>query len=236
MEFLVCKDYEAASDKAAEIFLSLIREKPDCLLGLATGSTPLGLYQRLVKAKPDVSRITTVNLDEYYPIDPSDSQSYRTFMTENLFSPAGFVLKNTHFPDSTASDPDAACEVYEDTLRALGAPDIQLLGIGRNGHIAFNEPEEALYPYTHVTSLTEDTIAANSRFFENESQVPRHALTMGMASIMRAKKILLIAIGKDKHDAVMKLRAGRITTACPATLLMLHPDVTILCDEAAYNG
>jgi glucosamine-6-phosphate deaminase len=234
------KDYAQASQIAANLIAAQVIMKPDCVLGLATGSTPLGLYDRLVAeyeaGKLDFSRVSSFNLDEYYPISPDNDQSYRYFMNTNLFNRINIDKANTRVPNGSAADPEQECKDYEAAIDASAGVDIQVLGIGQNGHIAFNEPEDKLYAYTHLTGLTENTIQANSRFFENESDVPRKALTMGMASIMKARQIILLATGAAKYDAMQALLDDRITTDVPATLLKLHPNVTILCDEAAYNG
>ncbi|MBE6793222.1 MAG: glucosamine-6-phosphate deaminase [Ruminococcaceae bacterium] len=239
MKFIVCKNYDEVMTEAAAIVAGVVREKPDCILGLATGSTPLGMYDRLVAeyeaGKLDFSRVSSFNLDEYYPISPDNDQSYRYFMNTNLFNRINIDKANTRVPNGSAADPEQECKDYEAAIDASAGVDIQVLGIGQNGHIAFNEPEDKLYAYTHLTGLTENTIKANSRFFENESDVPRQALTMGMASIMKARKIILLATGAAKCEAVKELLSDRITTAVPASLLKLHPDVTVICDEAAYN-
>lgn len=238
MEIIVCKDYAEMSARAAEIIARQIQDKPDCILGLATGSTPIGTYDRLVQmaegGEVDFSRVRTFNLDEYYPLAPTDPQSYHYFMNEHLFSRVGLPAERTHIPDGQASDPDAYGAAYDAAIRAAGGIDLQLLGIGRNGHIGFNEPAETLIAGTHLTPLTEDTIRANARFFASPSDVPTQAISMGMASIMGARNILLLISGKDKREALAALRTDGITTACPATLLKLHPSVTVLCDREAY--
>ncbi|MBE6577026.1 MAG: glucosamine-6-phosphate deaminase [Ruminococcaceae bacterium] len=239
MKILVVEDYAALSAAGAEILESTVREKPNCVLGLATGETPIGLYDILVKKYAeglDFSKVQTVNLDEYYPLEPTNEQSYRAFMNMHLFDKININKDNTNVPDGLAADVDKFCGEYEALIDSLGGIDVQLLGIGRNGHIGFNEPADELYPYTHLTALKEDTIQANSRFFENEADVPRSAITMGMASIFKAKRIVILASGAGKANAVKTLATGRITTACPATLLHLHPDVTLICDKAAYGN
>ena len=179
--------------------------------------------------------MTTVNLDEYYPISPENDQSYRYFMNENLFSHVDVDLSRTFVPDGAATDPDEACRRYEEILASVGQVDIQVLGIGQNGHIGFNEPADTLCVATHVTDLTPSTIKANARFFASEAEVPTRALTMGMGTILRAKKILIMANGAAKRDAVATMLAGGLTTACPASLLNLHADVTLVCDGAALG-
>ncbi len=240
MEIIVCKSYEEMSEKGAEIIAAVMKKKPDTVLGLATGSTPVGMYRRLAEKNAageiDFSKVVTYNLDEYYPISPENDQSYRYFMNKNLFDHINIDKKNTHVPDGTAADPEASCRAYDEAYATTGGADVQVLGIGQNGHIAFNEPEEALTVGTHVTGLTENTIQANSRFFASIDEVPTRALTMGMGSIMMAKKILMLINGKNKHAALSALLDDKITTAVPATLLKLHKDVVILCDEEAYHG
>lgn len=236
MKFIICENYDEMSAKAADIFIKEITEKPNCVLGLATGSTPVGMYEKIVRADLDFSRVTTVNLDEYYPITPENENSYRYFMNKNLFDKVNIDKKNTHVPNGTAKDAEKECESYDAMINQLGGIDLQVLGIGQNGHIGFNEPSDALVAGTHVTELSESTIEANSRFFENESDVPRHALTMGMASIFSARKIVLLASGKNKHAAISALISDSITTRIPATMLKMHPDVTVICDGEAYYG
>ena len=183
----------------------------------------------------DFSGIKTVNLDEYYPISPENKQSYRYFMNENLFDHVNIDKANTYVPNGEADDADAACEEHEKIIKALGGVDIQVLGIGQNGHIGFNEPEENLSLYTHKTGLTESTIAANSRFFSEDEVMPTSALTMGIGTIFGAKKILLLINGKNKSEALHQLFTDKVTTSCPATLLKLHPNVIVLCDSEAYG-
>ena len=240
MKLIVCKDYEEMSTVAADIMADVINESDAPVLGLATGSTPVGMYKRLIEmnreGEIDFSNVTTVNLDEYYPIAPDNDQSYRYFMNENLFDHVNINKARTFVPNGMADDPDAACEAYEAIVASVGAADIQVLGIGQNGHIGFNEPADALEVKTHVTGLTESTIRANARFFASEADVPTKALTMGIGTILGAKKIIILANGAAKHDAVSKMLAGKLDTSCPASMLNLHADVTVICDEAAYNG
>lgn len=237
MNVMVCKNYEEVSLRAAEIMAEVMREKPECVLGLATGSTPVGMYQNLIKmnraGEIDFSRVTTVNLDEYYPIAPDNDQSYRYFMNTQLFDHVNIDKANTYVPNGMAEDPQEACREYEDIVEKVGQVDIQVLGIGQNGHIGFNEPDEALYVPTHVTALTESTIKANARFFASEADVPTMALTMGIGTILKAKKIIILATGASKKEAVAAMLAGKLTTACPASMLNLHPDVTLICDDDA---
>lgn len=239
MELIVVKNYEEMSRRSAEYFMELIRKKPDCVLGLATGDTPLGTYAELVRAYQkgtlDFSRVRSVNLDEYYPISPENDQSYRYFMNRHLFDSVNIDKANTHIPDGETADVERFCREYEERIDALGGIDLQILGIGRNGHVGFNEPSEELIPFTHLTALTPSTIQANARFFPSEDDVPKHALTMGLRSIFKAKKILLLASGKEKAEAIRAVLTGTIRTDCPASLLCLHADVTLICDEDAYS-
>ncbi len=240
MKIIVVENYEELSDKAAELFIEVLDAKKDAVIGLATGSTPIGLYNRLAAAceagRVDFSEVTSVNLDEYYPIAPDNDQSYRYFMNKNLFDKINIKKEKTFVPNGMAKDAEAACKEYEKNIDALGGTDIQILGIGRNGHIGFNEPDaDGLFAETHLTSLTENTIEANSRFFASADEVPKHALTMGIASVFKARKILIMANGADKADAIKKMVEGPISTMCPASLLCLHPDVTLICDKSAYS-
>lgn len=235
MKIIVCENYEEMSLKGAEIVKEQVVSKPNCILGLATGSTPVGLYTCLAemnkKGDLDFSKVTSFNLDEYYPISPENDQSYRYFMNENLFSKINIDIANTHVPNGMAEDPEKACKEYDESILAAGGIDLQILGIGQNGHIAFNEPAEELHEGTHLTGLTESTIKANSRFFEKEEDVPTKAVTMGIASIMRARKIIILANGPAKREVVEKLINGGITTSIPASILKVHPDVTLICDR-----
>lgn len=240
MKLFVCKNYDEMSQKATEVVAEVIKNKPDCVLGLATGSTPVGMYQRLAEqnraGKLDFAKVKTYNLDEYYPIKPSDEQSYRFFMNKNLFGNINIDMANTHVLNGEAVDTDAECAAYDAAIEAAGGIDIQVLGIGNNGHIGFNEPDDALVGATHLTALTKSTIEANSRFFAFADDVPKHALTMGIKPILNAKKIIILISGKAKHAVLHEMLAGKITTKNPATFLNLHSDVTVVCDEDAYNG
>lgn len=239
IKVIVCENYDEISKKAAKLVANQINKKPDSILGLATGSTPVGMYKELIKMNKakelDFSKVSTYNLDEYYPIKRSDEQSYYYFMNENLFSHINIDMKNTHIPDGETDNPKAECEKYEKMLEESGGVDLQILGIGQNGHIGFNEPDVRLNTNTHLTALTEDTKMANSRFFEKPEDVPTSAITMGIATIMKAKKIILLASGENKYDAVSRLLNNDIDTESPATMLKLHPDVTLICDEEAYT-
>ena len=239
MRIIVCDTHEEIARLGADEIAKVMAQRPDAVLGLATGSTPVQMYAELIRrhqeGKLDFSAIRTVNLDEYYPLAPDNDQSYRYFMNINLFDHINIKKENTNVPDGLAQDPAAFCASYEQLIRDLGGIDIQVLGIGGNGHIAFNEPAEALEPLTHMTDLTPETIKANARFFESEADVPRRALTMGMGTILNARRILLLATGEAKADAIATLVSGKLTTACPASLLNLHADVTVICDRAAAS-
>ncbi len=239
MKVLIFDTYEEMSSAAAEIMADVIKGNPECVLGLATGSTPVGMYDCLAEkcssGELDFSCVKTVNLDEYYSISPENRQSYRYFMNENLFSKVNVKLENTKVPAGDAADPDIECAEYEKYIDSLGGIDIQVLGIGQNGHIGFNEPDSFLYTDTHVTGLTESTMQANARFFSEDEVMPTKALTMGMGSIFKARKIIVMANGEKKRDAVTKLLSGKITTDCPVTFLNLHRDVTVICDKSAIG-
>lgn len=238
MNLILCKNYEEMSNKAAELIAEQINEKPDSVLGLATGATPVGTYSRLIEMykdnKVDFKSVISFNLDEYYPISRENSQSYYSFMRENLFNHININPDNTHIPNGEAANPTEECAGYENEIENYGGIDLQILGIGRNGHIGFNEPSDALNSRTHLTSLTQDTIDANSHFFEDKSKVPTHALTMGIATIFKARKIILLANGRSKLNAIKALMSDDITTDTPATMLKMHPDVTVICDYDAY--
>ncbi len=239
MKIIIVKDYNEMSIKGGEIIASLIDRKPEAILGLATGSTPEGLYKELIRlyeeGKLDFSKVTSVNLDEYYGLKGDHPQSYRYFMNEKLFNHINIDKARTYVPNGVAEDVEKECRDYDKRIQELGGIDLQLLGIGNNGHIAFNEPEEELSYGTHLTDLTESTITANSRFFDTLEEVPKRALTMGIGSIMKAKSILLIASGEGKAEAIKELVSGKITTKSPATMLQVHHDVTLIVDEAAAS-
>ena len=199
MQICVVDNYEEMSRKAAEIVANAVKTNPECVLGLATGDTPIGMYDCLVEGyksgELDFSKVRSVNLDEYYPITPDNDQSYRYFMNKYLFDKVNINKDNTLVPDGQAKDVEAFCNDYENIIDELGGIEVQVLGIGRNGHIGFNEPDKELKPYTHLTELTPSTIEANSRFFESEADVPKHALTMGIRSIFKARNIIVLASG-----------------------------------------
>ena len=234
MNFITVKDYETLSRKAAAIIAAEVIAKPDCVLGLATGSTPVGAYKCLIKAYTDgdldFSKVKSINLDEYVGLDVTSDQSYRYFMNDNLFDHVNIDKANTYVPNGKSSDMIAECQDYDDRIKEMGI-DIQLLGIGLDGHIGFNEPEDHFTKETHVVTLDPSTIEANARFFESIDDVPKTAVTMGMGGIMSAKKVLLIANGAAKKAVVEKAFFGPITTEVPASILQLHPDVTVIFSE-----
>ncbi len=233
------KDYKDMSRKAANIISAQIIMKPNCVLGLATGSTPIGAYQQLVewyhKGDIDFSLVRTVNLDEYKGLSEDNQQSYRYFMNHNLFNHVNIDINNTYMPNGMAKDDDAECERYTEIIKALGGIDLQLLGLGHNGHIGFNEPNNAFDMETHCVALTQSTIEANSRLFENADEVPRYAYTMGIKTIMQAKKILIVVSGEDKAEVVKRAFTGDVTPSVPVSILQMHKDVILVGDEAALS-
>ncbi|UFJ41444.1 glucosamine-6-phosphate deaminase [Brevibacillus humidisoli] len=237
MKLQVFDNYDQVSRRAAEIVIEESRKHPQLVLGLATGSTPIGLYREMVqvyqRGQLDFSEATTFNLDEYYPITPDHPQSFRRFMQEHLFDHVNIAPERIHFLSGTAADVESECSRYEAAIEAAGGIDIQVLGIGENGHIGFNEPGTPFHLKTHKVALTENTIQANSRFFERIEDVPRHALTMGISSIMRSRKILLLASGEKKAEAIKAALQGPVTEELPASVLQLHPDVTVMVDKTA---
>ena len=237
MKIFCEKDYQAASRRAAKIISAMIISKPDCVLGLATGSSPVGAYEYLVKRYEagdlDFSLVTSVNLDEYKGLSGDNGQSYRYFMNHNFFDHVNLPKERTFVPDGTEPDADKACDAYNQIIADVGGIDLQLLGLGHNGHIGFNEPADCFPPVTHCVDLTASTIDANKRFFESEDDVPKQAYTMGIGNIMLARKIVVVVSGADKADILKKVVEGPITPEVPASILQLHPDVTIVADEAA---
>lgn len=232
-------NYEEMSRKAANILSAQVISKPDSVLGLATGSTPIGMYDQLVewynKGDVDFSEVKTVNLDEYKGLARDNDQSYYYFMHKYLFDRVNINPDNTNVPDGTQMDSEKECARYEKLIESMGGVDIQLLGIGRNGHIGFNEPDNCFAKTTHCVDLTESTIEANKRFFASADDVPRQAYTMGIGTIMKAKKILLIVNGEDKADALAKAVYGPVTPEVPASILQFHNDVVIVADQAALS-
>ncbi|NCB91143.1 MAG: glucosamine-6-phosphate deaminase [Clostridia bacterium] len=239
MRIIITKDYDDMSRKAANIISAQIITKPDCVLGLATGSTPIGTYDKLIewykKGDLDFSEVSTVNLDEYRGLDHDNDQSYYYFMMNHLFKHVNINLDQTHVPDGTEPDSDKACTDYEAIVKSYGGMDLQLLGLGHNGHIGFNEPADEFPKFTHCVDLTESTIQANARFFEKMEDVPTQAYTMGVGTIMQARRILLVASGKDKAEIVKKAFFGPVLPQVPASILQLHSDVTIVIDEATAS-
>ncbi len=238
----ICKveTVEAAARLAADRFQELLCTKPACVLGLATGSTPIPLYRELIAREQagriDFSRVRSVNLDEYKGIAPDHPQSYRRFMQENLFDHISIRPENTYVPDGLATDVDAMCSAYERTIEDLGGVDLQLLGLGHDGHIGFNEPSDHFPTRTHETALAEITRQANARFFASEAEVPTAAYTMGVGTVMAARRILMIVTGADKSDILHKAFFGPVTPWVPASILQFHPDVTLIWDRAAWDG
>lgn len=239
MKIYETKDYQEMSRQAANILSAQVILKPDCVLGLATGSTPIGTYDQLVdwynKGDVDFSQVRTVNLDEYRGLTRDNDQSYYYFMHQHLFDRVNIKLENTNVPDGTQEDAAKECARYEALIESMGGVDIQLLGLGHNGHIGFNEPAADFAVTTHCVDLTESTIEANKRFFESADDVPRQAYTMGIGTIMKAKKILLVVNGEEKADTVAKAFFGPVTPEVPASILQLHRDVTIVADKAALS-
>lgn len=239
MRIITVKDYDELSKKAANILASQITLKPNSVLGLATGATPVGAYRELVRIfnEGDISfsEIVTFNLDEYYGLDKENPQSYYYFMIDNLFKFVNINTANIHIPDGRAKDIQMECIDYENKIKQAGGIDLQLLGIGRNGHIGFNEPDVKFEAQTHLVTLDEDTIEANSRFFASAEEVPDQAISMGIKTIMHSRKILLLASGEEKAETINNMINGKITPELPASVLQLHPDVIVLLDEKAAS-
>lgn len=239
MEVIIKSDYDAMSKEAAQIIASVIRRKPNCVLGLATGSTPIGLFKELIRMHTeeglDFSKITTFNLDEYVGLPPIHDQSYHYFMYENLFKHINIALGNIHVPNGMAEDIDAFCEWYEEEIDRAGGIDLQVLGIGRDGHIAFNEPTSSLGSRTRLKTLTQETMDDNARFFENKEDVPRYAITMGVGTIMEARICLLMCNGEKKAGTIKKAIEGPVTQMITASALQMHPDAIFILDEPAAS-
>ena len=235
MNFIKVKTYDELSARAAAIICGQVALKPNCVLGLATGSSPLGTYAKITEkynaGEVDFSGVTSINLDEYVGLDGSHDQSYRYFMDNNLFKNINIDLNKTHVPNGCAADVESECKAYDALIESVGGIDLQLLGIGLDGHIGFNEPDTYFEKATHKVELDPSTIDANARFFASRDDVPTTAITMGMGGIMSAKKVLLIANGKGKADIVQKAFFGPITPAVPASILQLHPDLTVIYSE-----
>lgn len=236
MRIIIAKDYQDMSRKAANIISAEVISNPNCVLGLATGSSPIGTYKQLIdwynKGDIDFSNVNSINLDEYVGLDETNDQSYRYFMNNNFFNHINIDKNKTNVPNGLAQDPEKECERYDNLISSLGGIDLQLLGIGHNGHIGFNEPDDSFAVGTHTVTLNQMTREANARFFASIDEVPTHAITMGIKAIMQAKKVLLIASGDDKKEILQKAFFGPITPSVPASILQLHPNLTIVttCD------
>ena len=239
MNVLIYESEEQIGIAAGNYMCGQVLQKPNSVLGLATGSTPLKPYSQMIelykKGVVDFSKVTTFNLVEYVNLDVNDKNSYHSFMHENLFDHINIPEENINFLDGNAEDPEEECRRYEEKIKAAGGIDIQLLGIGSNGHIAFNEPADCFQRWSHVVTLKESTVKDNSRFFKSIDEVPTQAVTMGIGSIMQAKKILIIAIGENKAKAIKQLIGGNVTPMCPASVLQFHTDVTLMLDKAAAS-
>jgi glucosamine-6-phosphate deaminase len=236
MDIVISPTAEEASRRAAALITGAIRSTPATVLGLATGGTPLLLYGELAQACTgglDCSRVRTFNLDEYHGIAPDHPCSYRTFMNANLFARLNIDLANTHVPDGLARDVPAHCAAYEAAIKAAGGIDIQVLGIGSDGHIGFNEPASSLASRTRLVTLTQQTVSDNARFFASIAEVPRHALSMGIGTILEARKCLLLCFGANKAKAVRAALEGGVSQFTPASALQMHPDTSVFLDEAA---
>ena len=239
MRIYRARDYQDMSRKAANIISAQVIMKPNCVLGLATGSTPIGAYKQLIdwyrKGDLDFSEVKTVNLDEYKGLPKDHDQSYYYFMYTNFFKDINIDMANTNIPNGMEPDGEKECERYNHVIEKVGGIDMQLLGLGHNGHIGFNEPGAVFEKMTHCVDLTESTIEANKRFFESADDVPRQAYTMGIKTIMQAKKILLVVSGEDKAQILRDSLYGAVTSSVPASILQMHNDVTVVADEAALS-
>ena len=239
MKIIIAENYEKMSRAAADLIAAQILVKPDCVLGLATGSTPIGAYENLVKryenGELDFSAVTSVNLDEYCGLDITSDQSYVWFMHHHLFDRVNIKPENTHFPDGKQADAQKACAEYDAVMEKTGRTDLQLLGLGPDGHIGFNEPENFFPVGTHKVALTESTIQANKRFFSSEKEVPRFAYTMGVAGIMKARRVLMVVSGKSKAGILKEAFCGPVVPQVPASVLQLHPDFILVADEEALS-
>lgn len=240
MRVYCAADYYHASRVAANIISAQVIMKPDCVLGLATGSTPIGTYEQLIrwyeKGDLDFAEVHTINLDEYRGISPENKNSYRYFMNSHLFDAINIDKKNTFVPDGMEQDKEKACRDYDEIIRSHGGIDLQILGLGHNGHIGFNEPGSAFGKETYCVQLSESTRTANARFFASLDEVPKEAYTMGIKSIMQAKKIVVIVSGESKREIVKRAFLGPITPEVPASVLQLHNDVILVGDEAALTA
>ena len=239
MKVISAKDYQEMSRIVAHLIAAQVILKPDCVLGLATGSSPIGAYRQLVewykRGDLDFSRVRTVNLDEYVGLPAEHNQSFAWFMRRNLFDHVNIDLANVHIPRGIESDAAAECARYDAIIRSLGGVDLQLLGLGMNGHIGFIEPNDHFIRHTHRARLSDATIQANKRFFPSESDVPRFAYTMGCAAIMRARRIVMVVSGASKAEIVKQAFCGEITPQTPASILQLHRDFTLVADQDALS-
>ena len=239
MHWIICPDRQAQTKACAAIIAAQVLQKPTSVLGFATGSSPLTTYRELVEMNTQgvvsFDRVSTFNLDEYVGLPREHSQSYHRFMWDNLFGPLGFRPDQAQLPNGMAPNLDAECAAYEKAIERAGCVDLQLLGIGHDGHIGFNEPDDVFVKDTHVVNLTEQTIDANLRFFENRSEVPRTAITMGIGTIMRSRRILLTAYGMDKADVIREAFCGPVTPRVAASILQFHNDCTIVLDKDAAS-
>jgi glucosamine-6-phosphate deaminase len=239
VKIIVASDYDEISRLAADRVAELVRQDPGAVLGLPTGSTPLGMYRNLIRMHREsglsFKNVTTFNLDEYVGLSPDDENSYRYYMYQNFFNHIDIQKQNINIPDGTAEDLEQECVDYENKILSAGGIDLMVLGLGNNGHIGFNEPSDHFPNATHVTELDDSTIQANARFFESIDQVPRYAITMGIGSIMRCRKILLLASGNAKARAIRGALEGPVTPLLPASILQFHPDVTVILDTDAAS-
>lgn len=235
MEIIIQETPEAATNVAARIIARLLQEKPNAVIGLATGSTPLLLYRELIDMQLDWSRVTTFNLDEYVGLPPTHPQSYHCFMWDNFFSQINIDRKNVHIPDGTAADVPLFCATYEQRIRNAGGIDVQVLGIGTDGHIGFNEPTSSLASRTRIKTLTPQTRSDNARFFKSAAEVPGHCITMGIGTIMEARQTLMLAFGAGKSRAIAEAVEGPITAMNPASILQMHPNAVFCLDDEAAS-
>ena len=239
MRVIIEKDYRDLSKKAALLVASQVILKPNSVLGLATGSTPLGMYRELIqmyqRGEINFSEVSSFNLDEYYRLPHDNPESYHYYMQENFFKHINLKAKNIFIPDGMADDIERECRDYEEAIKHSGGIDLQILGIGSNGHVGFNEPAEQLNVTTKLVNLTAETIEANSRFFDSTEDVPKMAVSVGMATILKARRIILLASGENKAEAIKNSISGYVSTKTPASLLQTHPEITLIVDRAAAN-